>query len=136
MVFSDYLNVDGKIIDSPTKNLDTGAGLERLLTLLQNKENSFDTTLFTPIKDYLKKYVSDGDVQKIWASSDYFRTSCILIRDGVEFGNKGREYVLRKVFRRACACLGESFLNRQFFVDLVSVVSSALDYYDWSDVKQ
>lgn len=129
LVFSDYLNVDGRIIESPTKNLDTGAGLERLLVVLQNRQNSFDTTLFTSIVDYLRGYVGN-DAQKLWASSDYFRTSCVLIRDGVSFGNKGREYVLRKVFRRACSCLFDHSLDRKFFEELVKTITSTLDYYD------
>ncbi|GCE63289.1 alanine--tRNA ligase [Candidatus Mycoplasma haematohominis] len=132
LVFSDFLNVDGVIKESPTKNLDTGAGLERLLAILQNKSNNFETTLFQPIIDFLVNETGISERKKLWASADYFRTSFLLLKEGVKFGNKGREYVLRKIFRTAYLSIQKDSswkANFGFFLSLIKVIDETLNFY-------
>lgn len=89
------------------KNVDTGAGLERIAFLLQNKSNAFETDLLKPILDsvseltktaYKKSEASDLSLKII---TDHLRCSAFLISDGVRPSNLGRGYVLRMLIRRA-----------------------------------
>lgn len=131
LVFSDFLNIDGQMKESPTKNLDTGAGLERLLAILQDKPNNFETTLFSPIIEFLRQETGIVEKSKLWAAADYFRTSLLLLREGVLFGNKGKEYVLRKIFRSAMTIIkGDKFkFDTLFFRRLSEVIWSSLNFY-------
>ena len=89
------------------KNIDTGAGLERIALILQNKKNTFETDLLKPILDatseitktpYNKDSKSDLSLKII---TDHIRCISFLISDGVRPSNLGRGYVLRMLIRRA-----------------------------------
>ena len=105
------------------KNIDTGAGLERIALILQNKPNTFETDLLKPVLDnvseitktpYKKNDRSDLSLKII---TDHIRCISFLIADGVRPSNLGRGYVLRMLIRRAARfgwLLGikESFLHK------------------------
>ncbi|MFC8509165.1 alanine--tRNA ligase [Streptomyces sp. NPDC057411] len=91
----------------PSKNIDTGLGLERLAMILQGVQNMYETdTLKVVIDkateltgvDYGKAHDSDVSLRVV---ADHMRTSVMLIGDGVTPGNEGRGYVLRRIMRRA-----------------------------------
>ena len=91
-VFMEYEKKAGKVIGKlAQKNVDTGAGLERLTMALQKKDNIFDTDLFEPIMR-----VTDSRVV-----ADHIRTSCFMISDGVNPSNTDRGYILRRLLRRS-----------------------------------
>lgn len=114
---------EGKFKSLAKKNIDTGAGLERIALILQNKPNTFETDLLKPILDnvseitktpYKKSERSDLSLKII---TDHIRCISFLIADGVRPSNLGRGYVLRMLIRRAARfgwLLGikESFLHR------------------------
>lgn len=114
------------------RNIDTGAGLERLALLLQNKANTFETDLLKPILDnaseitktaYKKSESTDLSLKVI---SDHARCISFLMSDGVRPSNLGRGYVLRMLIRRAARfgwLLGK---KEPFLYNLHKVVS---DYY-------
>jgi alanyl-tRNA synthetase len=108
----------------PKPSVDTGAGLERLAAVLQNKISNFDTDLFLPLLDRAAELISGkaiqpfpetviiqtlrGTLEELSTSSpslrviaDHARAATFLINDGVIPGNGRREYVLRKIIRRA-----------------------------------
>jgi alanyl-tRNA synthetase len=97
----------GELFPLPAPSIDTGAGLERVTSVLQNVASNYDTDLFTGIlakaaalagTTYGKGGESDTSLRVI---ADHARCSAFLIADGVFPDNTGREYVLRRIFRRA-----------------------------------
>ncbi len=103
-VFMQYEKQSGKIVgELKVKNVDTGAGLERLAMVLQGKNNIFDTDLFAPLIEVLSgeasSHPADEKAKRIIA--DHFRTSVFMIADGVTPSNTDRGYVLRRLLRRA-----------------------------------
>ncbi len=109
-VFMEYEKKDGKVVGKLTqKNVDTGAGLERLTAVMQGKNTAYDTDLLKPVIDEIKRVAAPiipGMEDRYNETSariiaDHIRTSIFLIADGVLPGNKDQGYVLRRLIRRA-----------------------------------
>jgi alanyl-tRNA synthetase len=108
LVFMQYVrDASGEKAPLPKPCVDTGAGLERLATVLQGVTTSYDTDLFTPIlarAEELSGVSRDADAEKtvsLQVVADHARAVTFLIGDGVLPGNEGRGYVLRRILRRA-----------------------------------
>ncbi|MEU5611417.1 alanine--tRNA ligase [Streptomyces sparsogenes] len=91
----------------PSKNIDTGLGLERLAMILQGVQNMYETDTLRVVIDKATELTGvaygahhDSDVS-LRVVADHMRTSAMLIGDGVTPGNEGRGYVLRRIMRRA-----------------------------------
>ena len=97
----------GELIPLPKPSVDTGAGLERLASILQGKDNNYDTDAFTPIMDRIQELLGHTDDQRqqhlvgYRVIADHGRAVTFLISDGVMPGNEGRDYVVRMILRRA-----------------------------------
>ena len=108
----------------PSKNIDTGAGLERFCCVLQGVDSNYDTDLFMPIIKKIEK-ISGVKYQEQMAFkviADHVRTVTFALSDGAIFANEGRGYVLRRVLRRACKYAKKLGINRPFMAELVDVV--------------
>ncbi len=104
-VFMEYEKKDGKVIGKlKNKNVDTGAGLERLVMVLQKKNNVFETDLFSGLMEITKEITGDEQGRRIVA--DHMRTAVMMIADGVLPSNTDRGYVLRRLIRRAAVKAG------------------------------
>ncbi len=116
----------------PKKNIDTGAGLERLTCIFQEKETNFDTDLFIPIikeveKISNKKYNGEESFKII---ADHLRTITFALSDGAIFSNEGRGYVLRRLLRRAVKHGISLGIKKPFLYSLVGIVEDIMkDYY-------
>ena len=116
----------------PKKNIDTGAGLERLACIFQEKETNFDTDLFIPIikeieKISNKKYNGEESFKII---ADHLRTITFALSDGAIFSNEGRGYVLRRLLRRAVKHGISLGIKKPFLYSLVGIVEDIMkDYY-------
>ena len=129
VVFSQYNAEPGvkpreEYNELPSKNIDTGAGLERFCCVLQGVDSNYDTDLFTPIIDKISeisgvKYEGQMAFKVI---ADHVRTVTFALSDGAVFANEGRGYVLRRVLRRACKYAKKLGINRPFMATLVDVV--------------
>lgn len=101
-VFMQYLKKDGKIIGQlPSKNVDTGAGLERVVMAVQNKNNIFDTDLFSLMMSKINEFTNTPNEKAKRIVADHVRTSVFMIGDGVTPSNTHRGYILRRLLRRA-----------------------------------
>ncbi|NTV44271.1 MAG: alanine--tRNA ligase [Candidatus Yonathbacteria bacterium] len=101
-VFMEYEKKDGKVIGKlAQKNVDTGAGLERLAMALQGTDSIFTTDLFDSIVAAVHERASSSDVRAERIVADHIRTAVFLIADGVRPGNTDQGYILRRLLRRA-----------------------------------
>ncbi len=101
-VFMEYEKKDGKVIGKlKQKNVDTGAGLERMTAVMQGKKTAYDTDLFEDIFSSVLFTGSHLNEKSKRIIADHMRTSVFLISDGVIPGNTGQGYVLRRLLRRA-----------------------------------
>ncbi|MDR3079139.1 MAG: alanine--tRNA ligase [Rickettsiales bacterium] len=91
----------GELHELPTKNIDTGIGLERLAAVLQGVHSNYEIDLFRKIIDSSRELFGEGDIFAHRIVADHIRSSSFLICDGVLPSNEGRGYVLRRIVRRA-----------------------------------
>ncbi|MCK8680901.1 alanine--tRNA ligase [Streptomyces lichenis] len=114
--------------DLPSKNIDTGLGLERLAMILQGVRNMYETDTLRVVMDkateltgvrYGEKHESDVSMRVV---ADHMRTSVMLIGDGVTPGNEGRGYVLRRIMRRAVRNMRLMGASGPVVKDLIDVV--------------
>ncbi|ERK57194.1 alanine--tRNA ligase [Gemella bergeri ATCC 700627] len=137
VVFSQYNhNADGTYTELPAKNIDTGMGLERIVSVLQDVPTNFDTDLFMPIMREIEKLsgikygasVEQDVAFKVIA--DHIRTVVFAIADGALPSNEGRGYILRRLLRRAVRYAKVLELNTSFMYKLTDVVADIMvDYY-------
>lgn len=108
----------------PSKNIDTGAGLERFACVLQDAETNFETDLFYPIIERIEaisgKTYDHGMAFKVIA--DHIKALVFAISDGAILSNEGRGYVLRRLLRRAVKYGLKLGLDEPFLHDLVDEV--------------
>ncbi|OGS43801.1 MAG: alanine--tRNA ligase [Elusimicrobia bacterium RIFOXYD2_FULL_34_15] len=102
LVFTQFdKQTDGSLKNLPQKNIDTGMGLERLATVIQNVKSNFETDEFSRIINYIKKIAEIQTETSIRIIADHSRAITFLIADGILPSNEGRGYVLRRILRRA-----------------------------------
>ncbi len=108
LVFTQYDRTeDGEYKPLAHKNIDTGCGLERIASVVQNKKTNFETDLLFPIIEYaagVSGVTYGTDAQKdisLKVIADHARSMAIMIMDGILPSNEGRGYVLRRILRRA-----------------------------------
>ena len=130
LVFTQFNRTkDGKYEPLEKKNIDTGCGLERLASVIQQKESNFETDLIFPIIEKVIA-ISHGDYsdpqQKIAMKviADHIRAITVMISDGILPSNEGRGYVLRRILRRAVR-FGRLLGIRDMF--LGSLVDTVMD---------
>ncbi|AUO07644.1 alanine--tRNA ligase [Paenibacillus jamilae] len=136
LVFSQFNhNKDGSYTPLPNKNIDTGAGLERFASILQNVDSNFDTDIFQPLIQKTAamagvKYNDnvDSDVA-LKVIADHVRTVAFAIGDGVLPSNEGRGYVIRRLLRRAVRYGKMLGMNRPFMFELVETVGDIMGVY-------
>ena len=123
----------------PSKNIDTGCGLERLACVMQGVDTNYDTDLFMPIIKKTEeisgvKYTGQMAFKVI---ADHVRTVTFAIADGATLSNEGRGYVLRRVLRRASKYAKSLGINKPFMSELVDVVIKVMDpYYPYLHEKK
>src|SRR5580704_12029499 len=125
-------DADGVLTDLPRKNIDTGAGLERILPVLQGHDSVFDTDLFMPIIDTAASilgtpYGTDERTDvALRVLADHGRAFSMLVADGVLPANEGRGYVLRRVVRRAVLAARRSGVDKPIGPRLVEAATEVL----------
>ncbi len=129
-------NADKSLTPLPAKHVDTGMGFERITAVLQGKSSNYDTDVFTPIFAAIQQvtgapaYTGKLDDHKDTAYrviSDHIRTLTFALTDGAVLGNDGRNYVLKRILRRA-ERYGRQYLGttKPFLCELVETVASVM----------
>ncbi len=140
VVFSQYNAEEGvdrkDYKELPQKNIDTGMGLERLVSIVQDGETNFDTDLFLPIIRTTEKMTSkkyEGENKMAYrVIADHIRTVTFALADGATFSNEGRGYILRRVLRRAIRYGKHLDIKGAYMYKLVSVVAEIMkEYYPY-----
>ena len=155
LVFIQYNRTeDGSLVELGARYVDTGAGLERIVAVLQDKPSNYDTDLFMPViaaavQLTQHKYagrIGDTTDNAFRVIADHIRALTFAITDGATPSNEGRGYVIRRILRRAarfgrqldmhepfiyklvptvCHCLGDAFGEIRQRADYVSTVIEA-----------
>ncbi|MGQ5709912.1 alanine--tRNA ligase [Lactobacillus sp. PSON] len=134
IVFSQYNHLpNGQYVDQPHKNIDTGMGLERVLSILQDAPTNFETDLFLPII-HATEEMTDGkkygenkeDTTAFKIIADHVRAVSFAIADGALPSNSGRGYVLRRLIRRADLNGQRLGIKGAFLYKLVPVVGKIM----------
>ena len=108
LVFNQYeQRRDGTLIPLAKTGIDTGLGLERTTAVVQGVHSVYETDLYAPIFERVREYTgveaggSEATDRTLYLLADHARGMAFLIADGVRPGNQRREYVLRRIIRRA-----------------------------------
>ena len=124
----------GKLLPLSARYVDTGAGLERIVAVMQNKASNYDTDLFMPIIErtgqitgyrYTSKLGNKTD-NAFRVIADHIRALVFAITDGATPSNEGRGYVIRRILRRASRFGRELGMHEPFIYKLVPVVVDCL----------
>ncbi|CAI2177826.1 19706_t:CDS:10 [Funneliformis geosporum] len=126
---------DGLLRSLPSKHVDTGMGLERVVSCLQNKFSNYDTDIFSPLFNKIQELTgarpysgklgaddTDGLDMAYRVIADHVRTLTFAITDGGVPSNEGRGYVLRRILRR-----GARYARKKFNVQIGHFFSSLVD---------
>lgn len=141
LVFSQFNhNPDHTYTPLPKQNIDTGMGLERMASVVQDVPTNYDTDLFVPIiektaeisgKSYGESQEQDMAFKVI---ADHVRTVAFAIGDGALPSNEGRGYVLRRLLRRAVRYSKKLGIEKPFMYQLVPVVGEIMQSF-YPEVK-
>ena len=144
IVFSQFNAVNGvdrkDYKELPSKNIDTGAGLERICCIIQGTETNFETDLFMPIIKTAEKlsgvnYEDNKTAYRV--ISDHIRSCVFALADGAVFSNEGRGYVLRRLLRRAMRYGRKIGFNKPFLYQLVDItIKNMQDFYPYLITKK
>lgn len=123
LVFMQYERAaDGTLTPLPNPSIDTGMGLERIAAVLQGVHSNYDIDLFQALIDAIIEITGteDRSDKSLRVIADHIRSCAFLILDGVVPGNEGRDYVLRRILRRAIRHGNRLGVDEAFFYKLVA----------------
>lgn len=125
LVFIQYNRDEkGELHPLPRKHVDTGAGFERLVAVLQNKPSNYDTDVFTGLLDHIGEicgtpYWQSSEQTAFRVIADHVRMLSFSIADGGLPSNEGRGYVMRRILRRAARYGRKINMKEPFIYKLV-----------------
>lgn len=131
-VFMQYLKKDGKVVgELDKKNVDTGAGFERIVTVVQGKKSVFDTDIF----DYLLLPLKPKDLSNKKSGRiavDHIRSAVFIINDGTVPSNTDRGYILRRLLRRAYVHIKKIGASLYDMISIANLVAGSSLYKKYS----
>ncbi len=134
LVFTQFSREEsGELVELDKKNIDTGAGLERLAMAMQGASSIYETDLIKPVYDYYKKITgknsSDREIP-LRIVTEHSRGTVFMIADGIIPSNEGRGYVLRRLMRRAIRYGKILGIEGCFITDSIPIIAEIMeDHY-------
>jgi len=129
LVFIQYNRINSEKLEPlPATHVDTGMGLDRIVSIMQNTGSNYKTDLFFPLLQVVQKLTGHTDEEReknltpYRVIADHARSAAFLIADGVVPGNTGRNYVCRMIIRRAARFGSKIGLNEPFLAKVAEVV--------------
>jgi alanyl-tRNA synthetase len=144
LVFMEFdQRADGTRVPLPMKSIDTGMGLERITSVIQQVSTNYDTDLFTPIHAAMRELLGhdpgafEAERFSYQVIADHSRAITFLVADGVAPSNEGRGYVLRRILRRAVRH-GRLLGRREPFMDVTAgvVIDVMKDAYPYLEEQR
>jgi len=137
LVFIQYSRHSPTVLEPlPEKHVDTGMGLERIVSVLQNVDSNYKTDLLSPMMDTIQNLADHSDRERevnltpYRVIADHARAAAFLIADGVVPGNAGRNYVCRMIIRRAARFGSKIKLHEPFLASVAeTVINNYGDFY-------
>lgn len=133
LVFIQYNRHSPTVLEPlPAKHVDTGMGLERIVSVLQDVDSNYKTDLLSPMMDAVQRLTGhtnqerEAHVTPYRVIADHARAAAFLIADGVVPGNAGRNYVCRMIIRRAARFGSKINLQDPF---LAAIAGTVIDHY-------
>ncbi|MGM0602381.1 MAG: alanine--tRNA ligase [Bacillota bacterium] len=133
LVFTQYnYTEDGEYLNLPSKNIDTGMGLERVASILQDTDSNFETDLIKPIIDAAVEktgipYKKNEEVMTAYrVIADHSRSVSVAVADGALPSNEGRGYVIRRLIRRASRYGRKLGFEEPFLYELVDTAAEVV----------
>lgn len=124
-VFMEFRKENGKVVERlNSKNVDTGAGLERMTSVMQGRKTAYDTDLFKPLFDALNRYESASSRIIV----DHMRAAVFMVSDDVVPSNTDAGYVLRRLLRRAYLHVQKLDLGGEALLNVAKAVMSHPTY--------
>ena len=131
LVFNEFVMEGGKYIPAKYKGVDTGMGLERLLTVINGKKSVYETDLFESIIKKIEELSSSSHPELDSGSSnqkslrviaDHIKTATLAIGDGLLPSNKDAGYIVRRLIRRAVVKANQLGIEKDFIAELAETV--------------
>jgi alanyl-tRNA synthetase len=142
LVFTQFNRKEGGVLEPlPNKNIDTGMGLERLVSVMEGKQSNFETDLFESIVKEIQEHITvkiPSEKEFVYAITDHTRAVVFCIYDGVLPSNEGRGYVVRKIIRKSVLHLRALGINKPLLNKLVPLVAEVMrvPYPDLKDRQE
>ncbi|MBN1405737.1 MAG: alanine--tRNA ligase [Candidatus Omnitrophica bacterium] len=128
LVFTQFNRKEGGVLEPlPSKNIDTGMGLERLCAVMQRVKNNFETDLFAPIINSIKHETSVENKKSTYAIADHIRAISFAISDGITPSNEERGYVIRNLIRLSAMHGRTLGIKKPFLYKIVSSISNVME---------
>ncbi len=131
LVFTQFNRQEGGVLEPlPSKNIDTGMGLERLTAVVQGKTNNFDTDLFVPIRDDITRLAAkegvELSVKETSVIADHIRAIVFAVNDGIIPSNKERGSVVKRLITESCNAGLNKGMTKPFVHKLVATVARVM----------
>jgi alanyl-tRNA synthetase len=144
LVFMQFNQVDdGTRTSLPKTGVDTGMGLERIVSVVQKRRSNYETDLFTPIMDHVQNLLGHSDAQReqnvvsYRVIADHGRAVTFMVGDGVMPGTEGRRYVLRLILRRAARYGRMAGFTQPFLAEIAAgVINQMGEHYTELKARQ
>ena len=120
-VFMEYMKKDDNYNKMDRHNVDFGAGLDRLAMISQNVQSVWDVDIYKPIIDKIKQISSKDDERAIRIIADHVKAATWIIKDGIKPGRTQREYILRRLIRRAIRQAHLLGINKEWTREIGSI---------------
>ena len=121
-VFMEYNKTEEGIVPLEQKNVDTGMGLERIITVSQNKLSVYDTDVFENVMKKIDELSSNDIIESKRIVADHLRAASMIINDGVKPSNVDQGYILRRIIRRALRHMRKLEIDESKIIDIVKSV--------------